>query len=225
MATTTAMCASFKAELAQGMHNFSTSLSLAGAIMNSTTAVTGITSTVGAVIGMLLSGTSIAANTRIAEVPSATTVTLSIAASGSTTNAITAAGDIFKAALIKVAPTGTYGVGSTNYTNITGNSDEVSGTGYTAGGFAWTAAQNVTPAVTSPSAFWSWSANPSWTSASFSTTAMMIYNTSTRGGQSATGTNRAVSTHDFGGTQTVASGTFTVLLPTNAVGTAILQIT
>ena len=226
MATTTAMCASAKAEMAQAIHNFSTSVVLAGAILTSgSTGVTGITSTAGAVIGMPLSGTSVAANARIAEVLSATAITMSIAATATTTNAITGAGDIFKAALIKVSPTGTYGVGSTNYTNITGNSDEVSGTGYTAGGFAWTAAQNITPAVTSPSAFWSWSANPSWTSATISTTAMMIYNTGTRGGQSATGTNRAISTHDFGGTQTVAAGTLTVLLPTNAVGTAILQIT
>ena len=224
MAITTAMCASAKAEFAQGMHNFSTSLSLVGAIMNATTAVTGITSTAGAVIGMLLSGTSIAANTRVAEVPSATTLTLSIAASGSTTNSITAAGDIYKAALIKVAPTGTYGFASTNYTNITGNSDEVTGTGYTAGGFAWTAAQNITPAVSTAGAIWSWSTNPSWTSATISCTGMMIYNTGTRGGQSATGTNRSIATYDFGGTQTVTAGTLTVLLPTNALGTSILQI-
>ena len=229
MATVTAMCASAKAELAQGIHCFAAPIVLGAATtLNSTVNVTAIPSpfTVGAVTGMLVSGTNIAASTFVAALPSTTTtLTLSQAATGSASNSITLSGDVFKAALIKVAPTGTYGVGSTNYTNITGNSDEVTGTGYTAGGFAWTAAQNVTPAVTSPSAFWSWSANPSWTSASISCTAMMIYNTSLRGGASAAGTNRSISCHDFGGTQTVTAGTLTVLLPTNAVGTAILQLT
>jgi hypothetical protein len=125
-------------------------------------------------------------------------------------------GHVFDMALIKVSPAGTYGAASTNYSNITGNSDEVTGTGYSAGGFAWTAAQNITPANSGTTAFWSWSVNPSWTSASFSTTAGMIYNSSAG--------NRAVSTHDFGGTQTVASGTFTVVLPTNNSSTALLRI-
>lgn len=225
MATTTAMCASFKAELAQGIHCFAAPLTPATATMNGTTAVTGVTSTAGMVTGMPISGTNIAASSFIAAIPSATTLTLSLAASGSGSNTITANGDTFKIALIKVSPAGTYGAGSTNYSNITGNTDEASGTGYTAGGFAWTPAQNVTPAITSPSAFWSWSTSPSWTTATFTCTAAMIYNTSVRGGASAGGTNRAVSCHDFGGTQTVTAGTFTVLLPTNALGTAILQIT
>jgi hypothetical protein len=49
----------------------------------------------------------------------------------------------------------------------------------------------------------------------------MIYN-STQNGPNAT---PGVSVHDFGGTQTVSSGTFTAIMPTAAVGTAILQIT
>lgn len=225
---TTAMCASAKAEMAQGMHCFAAPIVLGAATtMNSTTAVTAIPTpfTVGAVTGMVVSGTSIAANTFVAAIPSVTTtLTLSVAASGSTSNTITLSGDVFKFALIKVGPTGTYGSASTNYTNITGNSDEVSGTGYSAGGFAWTAAQNITPATSGAGAFWSWSANPSWTTATISTTGGMIYNTSLRGGASAAGTNRSISTHDFGGTQTVTAGTLTVVLPTNALGTSILQI-
>lgn len=224
MATTTAMTMSFKAELAQGMHCFSTSVSPT-CTMAATTALTSVSSLAGLVTGMTATGTSIAANTFLSGIGATNTLTLSLAASGSTTNAVTFGGDVFKFALIKAAPAGTYGVASTNYTNITGNTDESSGAGYTAGGFAWTAAQNTTPATTSPSAFWSWSVNPSWTSATITTTAGMIYNTSLRGGSAAASTNRAVSTHDFGGTQTVTAGTLTVLLPVNAVGTAILQIT
>ena len=146
--TTTAMCTSFKQEVAQALHNFTAST-----------------------------------------------------------------GNTFNIALIKVGPTGTYGAASTNYSNITGNSDEVTGTGYTAGGVALT---NVTPSTSGTTAFWSFSPNPSWTSATFSTTACMIYNV--------TNGNRSVSTHDFGGTQTVAAGTFTVVMPTNNSSTAILRI-
>jgi hypothetical protein len=122
-------------------------------------------------------------------------------------------GNAFKMALIKVSPTGTYGAASTNYSNITGNSDEVTGTGYSAGGTALT---NVTPTTSGTTAYWTFSPNPSWTSATFSTTACMIYNT--------TNSNRAVSTHDFGGTQTVSAGTLTVVMPTADASNAILRI-
>lgn len=122
-------------------------------------------------------------------------------------------GNAFKMALIKVSPTGTYGAASTNYSNITGNSDEVTGTGYSAGGTALT---NVTPTTSGTTALTTFSPNPSWTTATFSTTACMIYNT--------TNGNRAVSTHDFGGTQTVSAGTFTVVMPTADASNAILRI-
>lgn len=151
MASTTAMCTSFKAELAQAIHNF--------------------------------------------------TVT---------------SGHVFKVALIKVAPTGTYGAASTNYSNITGNSDEVTGTGYTAGGFAFTAAQNVTPATSGTTAFWSWTVNPNWTTSTISTTACMIYNSSA--------SNKSVSVHDFGGTVSTVSGTLTLTLPSNDANNAVLRL-
>lgn len=131
-------------------------------------------------------------------------------------NFVATTGHVFKMALIKPSPTGTYGAASVNYSDITGNSDEVSGTGYSAGGFAWTAAQNITPATSGTGAFWSWSINPSWTSATFSAAGCEIYNSSS--------SNKAAYVGSFGGTQTVSAGTFTVLLPTNGVGTSILQI-
>lgn len=132
-------------------------------------------------------------------------------------NYTTTSGNVFKMALGIVSPTGTYGAATTNYSNLTGNSDEVaSGSGYTTGGFAWTAAQNITPATSGTGAYWSWSVNPSWTSASFSTTGCIGYNSSA--------SNKAVYVGSFGGTQTVTSGTLTLLLPTNGVGTSILQL-
>lgn len=126
-------------------------------------------------------------------------------------------GHTFKAALIKTSPAGTYGAASTNYSNITGNSDEVSGTGYSAGGFAWTAAQNITPSTSGTTAFWSWSANPSWAAATFSTAGCMFYNSSA--------SNKAVYVGDFGGNQSVSAGTFTIVLPTNDSSNAILRLT
>lgn len=122
-------------------------------------------------------------------------------------------GDTFKIALIKVSPTGTYGPASTNYSNITGNSDEVSGAGYTAGGATLT---NVEPTTTGTTAFTDFSPDPTWTSASFSTSGCMIYNSSASGA--------ACSVHDFGGTQTVTSGTFTAIMPVADATNAILRI-
>ena len=42
--------------------------------------------------------------------------------------------DSIKLALIKASPSGTYDATTTNYSDVTGNSDEASGTNYTAGG-------------------------------------------------------------------------------------------
>jgi len=134
-----------------------------------------------------------------------------------THNFTTTTGNVFKVALVKVSPTGTYDATTTNYSNLTGNSDEVaSGGGYTTGGFAWTAAQNITPLTSGAVAYWQWDTNPSWTSASFSTTGCIIYNSSA--------SNAAVYVGDFGGTQTVSSGTLTLVLPTNGSTTSLLRI-
>lgn len=126
-------------------------------------------------------------------------------------------GHSFKMALGKAAPVGTYDATTTNYSNVTGNSDEIpNGSGYTTGGYDFTAANNITPATSGTTAFWSWNVNPSWTSASFSTSGCLIYN--------ATSGNRAVYVGSFGGTQQVTAGTFTVLLPTNNSTNAILRL-
>ena len=126
-------------------------------------------------------------------------------------------GHIFYCALGKASPTGTYGAATTNYSNLTGNSDEVAnGSGYTTGGFAWTAAQNITPLTSGTGAYWQWTVNPSWTVASFSTVGCIIYNSSA--------SNKAVYVGSFGGTETVTSGTLTLVQPTNGVGTSMLQL-
>lgn len=121
-------------------------------------------------------------------------------------------GNALKAALIKVGPAGTYGAASTNYTNITGNSDEVSGTGYTATGSAVTNSGITTSGTTALADF----GNISWTGASFSTTAFMLYNTTASG--------KSIALWDFGGTQTVAAATFTITMPSAGASTSAIRI-
>lgn len=122
-------------------------------------------------------------------------------------------GNAFKIALFKSSVTGTYGAATTNYSNMTGNSDETSGTGYTAGGTALT---NVTPTTSGTTALTSFNTPVSWTSSTFSSDGAMIYNTSA--------SNKAVSVHSFGGTQSVSAGTFTVNFPTADASNAIIRI-
>ena len=122
--------------------------------------------------------------------------------------------DTLKIALLKsqAAGSGTYGAASTNYTNITGNSDEASGSGYSAGGNTLT---NVTPVADSTTAICDIS-DTTWSSASFTTCGSMIYNTSN--------SNSACAVLSFGGDQTVSSGDFQIQFPAAAAATAIIRI-
>jgi hypothetical protein len=120
--------------------------------------------------------------------------------------------DTIKIALIKVSPTGTYGAASVNYSDITGNSDEASGTGYTAGGASLTGGALATSGTTAYADF----SDVSWTSATISATAAMIYNS--------TASNKAISLHDFGGTQSVTGGTLTLVFPTADSSNAIIRL-
>lgn len=231
---TTAFCYSAKQELLQGGHCFNGPQSaLTGAGVSGQFTLTGLASTAGLTSGMAAAATNVAAGAVIATIDSASQVTLSKAHTGTVTNGISFTADAFKMLLIKAAPgrtfdgtqtnVGTPGSGGPTAANV--GTDETSGTGYTTGGFALT---NVTPSIASTTtAITTFSANPSWTSASFSATAAVIYNnTATRQGAAAAPLGgRAISVHDFGGTQTVSSGTFTVVLPTADASNAILRIT
>lgn len=216
--TTTAFCTSAKMEMMKALHCLNAVVTPT-ANLHSNTLLDNVSSITGICQGMLVTGTNITANTYVANVSSSTTILLSQAASGSATaQSLTFTGDALKMALIRTSPTGTYGAASNNYSNVTGNTDEVaSGGGYTTGGTALT---NVSPVTSSTTAFGTFSPNPSWTSASFSATACMIYNTTGRDGV----TGKSISLHDFGGTQTVTSGTFTVVMPTADLSNAILRV-
>ena len=119
------------------------------------------------------------------------------------------AADSFKAALYLASAT----VNAT--TTAYSASDEVSGTGYTAGGVAVTNA--TVPATSGTTGYWTPSASITYTTVTLSTAfdAVLIYNS--------TQSNKAVSVHTFG-SQTVTAGTFSLTMPANAPSTALLNI-
>lgn len=132
-----------------------------------------------------------------------------IHAFGTTVTRGSTSADTFKAALYYA--TASLGAGTTAY-SATG---EVSGTGYTAGGT--TVTNGNAPATSGTSAYWTPSASFTWTGVTISTAfdTVLLYNS--------TQSNKAVSVHTFG-SQTITSGNFTLTMPTNAAGTALIQI-
>ena len=97
-------------------------------------------------------------------------------------------------------------------TTVYTTSDEVSGTGYTAGGNTLTA---TTPTSSGTVAYVSF-ANTSWASASFTARAALIYN-STQG-------NKSVAVLDFGSDKTASGNAFTITFPTADATNAIVRI-
>jgi hypothetical protein len=120
-----------------------------------------------------------------------------------------ATADTFKAALYLASAT----VNST--TTAYSATGEVSGTGYTAGGITVTNA--TAPTSSGTTAYWTPSGSLVYSSVTLSTAfdAVLIYNS--------TQSNKAVSVHTFG-SQTVTAGTFTLTMPSNAAGTALLNL-
>lgn len=215
--TANAFCSSTKQDLPDAYHCFLATVGpVSGTTANTVFTITALASTAGLSVGMAITGTGgIVAGSVIASIDSGTQVTMSKAATGTSTN-ISFTADVFKIALIIVTPTGTFGAATTNYSQL-GTDELPTATGYTRPGLLLV---NVSPGLTTTQAFWSFSPNPSWTSSTFSTQGSLIYNTSGRSGT----TGKSVSVQDFAGTQTVSAGTFTIVLPSNAAGTAILQL-
>ena len=133
-----------------------------------------------------------------------------------THNFTASSGNTFKIALIKAnaSQSGTYNAGTTNYSVVTGNSDELAnGSGYTTGGNTLV---SVTPVLDSNTAVCDF-ANTSWSSATFTTRGCIIYNDSASG-------DPAVMVIDFGADYSVSGGTFEIQWPTNDNSNAILRI-
>jgi len=120
--------------------------------------------------------------------------------------------DSLKIALIKDTPTGTYGAATTNYSDVTGNSDEATGTNYTAGGQVLDSA---TITLSGSTAFVDF-ADEVFTNLTISADGAIIYNASQ--------SNAAIAVFDFGGTVTATSGDFTVVFPTADASNAVIRI-
>ena len=120
--------------------------------------------------------------------------------------------DSLKIALIKDTPTGTYGAATTNYSDVTGNSDEATGTNYTAGGQVLDSA---TISLSGTTAFVDF-ADEVFTNLTISADGAIIYNASQG--------NKAIAVFDFGGTVTATSGDFTVVFPTADASNAVIRI-
>lgn len=123
----------------------------------------------------------------------------------------TTGGHTFKIALYTSAAT--LSAATTNYTST----NEVVGTGYTAGGVALT---NIDPTSSGTTAFIDFN-DATWASATITAAGALIYNTTTDGG---TGTTNAVAVISFGGDKTSTNGDFVVQFPTADATNAIVRI-
>lgn len=103
-------------------------------------------------------------------------------------------------------------------TTVYTTSNEISGTGYTAGGNTLVISQSPTSGNNQsavPTAFISFS-NTSWTNATFTTRCALIYNV-TQG-------NKSIAVLDFGSDKTVSNDTFQIIFPTADANSAIVRI-
>jgi hypothetical protein len=96
-------------------------------------------------------------------------------------------------------------------TTVYSTNQEVTGTGYTAGGNTLTGATVRSSGTTAYVSF----DNTSWSSASFTCRGALIYNSSKA--------NRSVAVLNFGSDKIVANGTLTIEFPTNDVTSAIIR--
>ena len=126
--------------------------------------------------------------------------------------------DTFKLALIKSGESGTYNKSTTNYSDVTGNSDEISATGsggnpYSTGGHTLA---SVTTTLSGDVAFVDFD-DITFTNVTIDANGAIIYNASE--------SNKAVAIIDFGTTQSADNGSFTINMPTNNSSNAIIRIT
>ena len=120
-------------------------------------------------------------------------------------------GDTFKIALF--TSSATLGASTTNYSS----SNEVSGTGYTAGGNTLT---NVDPTTSGTTAFTDF-ADTTWATATITANGALIYNTTADAGS---GTTNAVCALAFGGDKTSTNGDFVIQFPTADASNAIIRL-
>lgn len=120
--------------------------------------------------------------------------------------------DSLKLALIKASPSGTYDASTTNYSTVTGNSDEASGTNYTAGGQVLDGASITTDGTTAIVDF----TDEVFSNVTVSADGCIIYNTAN--------SNSAICVIDFGGTVSATAGDLTIEFPAADASNAIVRI-
>lgn len=120
-------------------------------------------------------------------------------------------GHTFKIALF--TSSATLDATTTDYSS----SNEVVGSGYTAGGNTLT---NIDPTTSGTTAFTDFS-DTTWSTATITANGALIYNTTLDGGS---GTTNAVAVLAFGGDKTSTNGDFTIQFPTADASNAIIRI-
>jgi len=122
--------------------------------------------------------------------------------------------DSLKIALIKASPSGTYNASTTNYSDVTGNSDEASGTNYSAGGEVLDGANISLSGSTAIVDF----TDEVFSNVTVSADGCIIYNTAT------TPANKAICVIDFGGTVSATAGDLTIEFPAADASNAVIRI-
>ena len=123
-------------------------------------------------------------------------------------NFLLSGGNTFKIALF----TSSASLGASTTVYASSGMNEVTGTGYTAGGNTLTRIDPSSSGTTALTDF----ADTSWSTATFTARGALIYNV--------TNGNRAVLVLDFGADKTVTAGTFTITFPTADASNAIIRI-
>lgn len=131
-----------------------------------------------------------------------------------THNFTASTGNTFKLALFRAQASivGTYGAGTTSYSNMTANSDEASGTGYSAGGLSLT---NITPTTSGTTALTDFN-DLTFPTVTLTTSGCMIYNSSA--------SNKSVAVFNFGGDKTATAGDLTIIFPTADASNAVIRL-
>ena len=118
-----------------------------------------------------------------------------------------------KIALIKPSPTGSFGAATTNYSQLTGSSDEATGTNYSAGGQTLDSA---TITLSGTTAFVDF-ADEVFSNLTITAAGAIIYNSSA--------SNKAIAVFSFGTNVASTAGDFTVIFPTADASNAVIRIT
>ena len=118
-----------------------------------------------------------------------------------------------KIALIKPSPTGSFSKATTNYSNLTANSDEATGTNYTAGGQVLDSPVISLSGDTAIVDF----ADEVFSNLTITAAGALLYN--------ASASNKAIAVFSFGSNVASTAGDFTVIFPTADASNAVIRIT